>query len=367
MCLHPTDNLSRPRHDTKPLGAIALGIPSSGSLETLILRPEASVTQSSATPLTPDQLAQFHRDGFAGPFTLYSPQQMRDSFRELRPRLMDRRSSIYTVDGKVSDLSSIANYDRHLDVPFLARHICQPGIVDRLQSILGPDILCWRSEFFPKYPGSPGTSWHQASDFSAVTASKKPQIEWTTGDHFRGALTVWTAFTESTVENGCLQLMPGTHTKMYYDESKGMGYSQGADGNSPSSGDSRAFFGYDYRDLQVESEWKPDESKALSLVMKPGEFMIFWSTLMHASHPHTSGDMRMGYTVRYLPTSARIFPYSDSLEEYGGKASLENYGAVLVSGKDEYGHNELRTETTLGHPFTTRAAPPCAAPPSRPA
>lgn len=305
--------------------------------------------------LSPAERASFERDGCIGPFTLYPPDEMHERFRQLRAQLIDRGHSIYTIDGRVPELSAIANYDRHLDVEFLAQHICRREIVERVQSILGSDVLCWRSEFFPKYPGNPGTDWHQASDFSAVTASGRPQIEWTTGPRFRGALTVWTAFTDSTIANGCLQLMPGTHNTMYFDEAKGATYRADEHARAEAgNGRDRAFFGYDYRELQVDPDWKPDESKARSMVMQAGQFMIFWSTLMHASHPHTGGPMRMGYTVRYLPTSARVFPYSTTLDEYGGQCSLQNYGAVIVGGRDAYGHNRLRTTTTRGYRFDTR-------------
>ena len=62
----------------------------------------------------------------------------------------------------------------------------------------------------------------------------------------------------------------------------------------------RGFFGYDYRALQVDPDWKPDESKAVSMVMKPGEAVLFCSTLMHASHPHKgkTDQMRLGFASR---------------------------------------------------------------------
>ena len=115
----------------------------------------------------------------------------------------------------------------------------------------------------------------------------------------------------------------------------------------------RGFFGYDYRQLQKDPDWSPDESKAQSQVMRQGQFIIFWSTLMHASHPHTglTDAMRLGFAARYLPTSVRVYPYSNTLQEFGGEASLEKYGCVLVSGRDEYDHNRFVDHTIGGTPF----------------
>jgi non-heme Fe2+,alpha-ketoglutarate-dependent halogenase len=87
--------------------------------------------------------------------------------------------------------------------------------------------------------------------------------------------------------------------------------------------------------------------------MKKGEFVIFWSTLVHGSLPHLgkTQEARIGYVTRYVPTQVMVYPGASELSEFGRSVSLEKYGAVLVSGKDNYGHNRLRHETTRGRPF----------------
>jgi non-heme Fe2+,alpha-ketoglutarate-dependent halogenase len=166
---------------------------------------------------------------------------------------------------------------------------------------------------------------------------------------------VWAAFTEATMENGCLQFIPGSHKTMNYDESKVMDYNEGLINSVEKNGVRRGFFGYDYRQLQIDPDWSPDESKAQSMVMRQGQFIIFWSTLMHASHPHQglTDAMRLGFAARYLPTQVKVYPYSDSLKEFGGEASLDKFGCVLVSGHDEYRHNRFVEQTVNGTPFVT--------------
>ncbi|QFG21351.1 chlorinating enzyme [Actinomadura sp. WMMB 499] len=306
--------------------------------------------------LSADELAQFQRDGYLGPFDLYAPDEMERNLRALRPKLLNTKTSVYVEDQAVSGSTNLANYDRHLDVDFLAEHITRPEIVDRVASILGPDVLCWRSEFFPKYPGDEGTDWHQADNFSNVAGAKHPQIVWPEDAEFGGTVTVWTAFTEASVDTGCLQFIPGSHKTMNYDESKVMTYDAEAINKVDKNGVRRGFFGYDYRQLQKDPDWSPDETKAVSQVMRQGQFVIFWSTLMHASHPHSgkTGTMRLGYAGRYLPTSVRVYPYSDRLEEFGGSVSLEKFGNVLVSGRDVFGHNRFADATRSGRPFEAR-------------
>lgn len=320
------------------------------------MAPAETADKAETFALTPQELERFHELGYAGPFTLYPPDVMDANLRRIRPQLLDTSKAIYKSDAAISGVTNISNYDRHFDVPFLAEHICRPEIVDRVASILGPDVLCWRTEFFPKYPGDEGTDWHQAGTFANVASSKKPQIEWPAGSGGRGTLTVWAAFTESTIDNGCMQVIPGTHRTIYYDESKKMEYDADKINRVDKGGMKRGFFGYDYRQLQVDPSWRPDESKAVSMVMQPGQFIIFWSTLLHASHPHSgkTKKMRLGYSARYVPTSVKVYPYSESLNEFGGSADLEKYGVVLVSGEDEYRHKRQATHTVHGEPFKRR-------------
>ncbi|WP_426374251.1 chlorinating enzyme [Rhodococcoides fascians] len=306
--------------------------------------------------LTSAELEQFHRDGYIGPFDLYQPDEMEQNLRALRPKLLNTKNAIYKGESAVSGVTNLSNYDRHLDIDFLADHITRPEIVDRVSSILGPDTLCWRSEFFPKYPGDEGTDWHQADNFSNVAGSKHPQIVWPDDAEFGGTITVWSAFTEASIDNGCLQFIPGSHKTMNYDESKTMEYDADSVNKVEKDGTRRGFFGYDYRQLQKDPNWSPDESKAVSQVMRQGQFIIFWSTLMHASHPHSglTDKMRLGFAGRYLPTSVRVYPYSDALAEFGGEASLDKFGNVLVSGRDEYGYNKFADSTVNGHRFVPR-------------
>ena len=108
--------------------------------------------------------------------------------------------------------------------------------------------------------------------------------------------------------------------------------------------------------MQKDPDWKPDESKAISMIMLPGQTIMFWSTLMHASLPHRgkTNAMRLGFAARYVPTSVKIYPDTEYVEEYGGRVSLEKYGAVLVAGYNEYTHNRIATHTTRGYALTPR-------------
>jgi non-haem Fe2+, alpha-ketoglutarate-dependent halogenase len=307
--------------------------------------------------LTPQEIDQFHRDGYYGPFDVYDSDEMERNLWAIRPKLIDKNRGIYSQAKAMSGTTNLASYDRHLDIDFLAEHITNPKVVDRVTSILGPDVLCWRSEWFAKYPGDEGTDWHQTDNFANV--GKHPQIVWGEDKTFGGALTIWCAFTEAMVENGCLQLMPGSHKTMNYDDDRVIKYDEANIGRYTKNGIRRGFYGYDYRQLQKDPNFVPDESKAKSMVMRQGQAVMFWSTIMHASHPHEgkTDKMRLGYVCRYVPTTVKVYPGMDTLEEFGGTASLEKFGSILVSGQDEFGHNKLIDRTFNGTPFPVRQVP----------
>lgn len=301
--------------------------------------------------LSRDELAQFHTRGYLGPFTLFDPAEMQAHWKRERLQLFDRSKVVYP-DAKPG--TGVYDYDRHLDNAFLADVVCRPEIVQRMASILGPDVICWRSEFFPKYPGDEGTDWHQADTFGGGDGT--PHIVWPNGSDFGGALTVWMAFTDATEETACLQFIPGTQRTMYYDESKGMHYDPARVNKKEVNGVLRGFFGYDWREIQRDPDWRPDESQAVSLPCRAGQFIIFWSTLMHASLPHLgrSQEMRLGFAARYIPPSVTVYAAmreTNHVNELGGSFSLENFGCVLVSGRDEHRHNRFRTHTTRGKLF----------------
>jgi non-heme Fe2+,alpha-ketoglutarate-dependent halogenase len=293
-----------------------------------------------------EQLAKFRSNGFIGPFDLYGAEEIRQTYKKLRGEIFDRTRAIYKLD----HTSRLAGYDRHLDIDFFSQHIIRKEIVDKVQGILGPDIICWRSEMFPKYPGDEGTDWHQADTFAH--ASGEPQIIWPMDSRFGGSLTVWTAVTDATEETGCLRFMPGTHEEMFYDESKGMEYRPENVNTVEKGGMKRGFFGYDYRNLQKDPDFVPDENLAVSVPMRAGQFVIFWSTLMHASLPNVSKNKtRLGFTARYVPACVKVYPDTTTVNEYGTVLGLEKYGVVLVAGEDVYKHNRTRTDSERGYRF----------------
>ena len=282
----------------------------------------------------------FRSHGYSGPFAVYEPAEIRQALRRLGSSLADRQRAPYSV----AAAGSIANYDRHLDIPFLAQHIRRPQIVDRVRSVLGNDLLCWRTEFFIKRPGDEGTDWHQSRNLAiggGVAPLRATQIH-PLFPEVSLTLSVWTAFTDCTRTNGCLQVIPGTHRELHYDESRRMAWRPDTINSLSKNGIKRGLFGYDAREIQLDASWSPDERRAVDLEMEAGSAVMFWEATMHGSLPNTSTDsIRMSVSARYVSTHVRIYENMPQLQEYGGTADLSRWHAVLVSGEDLYQFNRL--------------------------
>lgn len=276
------------------------------------------------------ELEQFSDNGFAGPFKLYEPEETKEILKIIRCKNSNSSNAIF---------NNPVNYDRHFDIEELGKHIAMPQIISRLQKILGSDILCWRTEFFPKFPGSAGTEWHQVANYQY--ANGIPMLEPTEPDNEFIDITVWTTFTLATIENGCMKFLPGSHKKKYYDESKPVDYKKNVD-YKPVESDT-GFFGYQFSEFKIDPLWEPDESKAVSLEMNPGEFVIFTAKCVHASHPNiTERSTRFAISSRYVQAQVRVYPDQKNFFAHGSSFDLEKYGCVLVSGEDNFHHNKIR-------------------------
>lgn len=277
----------------------------------------------------------FYQNGFAGPFTLYEPEEMTRVWEEVRMDLLDASNAPFP--------ESKLNYDRHLDLPQLNKIISHPKIVDRISSILGPDVLNWRSEWFPKYPGDEGTDWHQAESFVEFEGTEK--LAPTAPEEGRPwELTAWVAMTKATKENGCLKLMPKSHRTWYFDEKRNIPFEpENFNKRTLEDGTKSGFYGYDYEKLKLDPNWKPEEKNAVHMEVEPGQFFIFTSRCMHGSNPNISKDsVRFGWATRFVPTHVKVYSGQDSFYHFGEVLPLDRYSTVLVKGEDRYRHNRVR-------------------------
>jgi hypothetical protein len=86
----------------------------------------------------------------------------------------------------------------HLLFAWLAKLVRHSGILDAVEDLHGPDLLCWTTNFFIKEAANPAfVSWHQDSTYWGLS---RPDV-----------VTAWVAFTEAAEANGAMEYIPGSH------------------------------------------------------------------------------------------------------------------------------------------------------------
>ena len=154
-------------------------------------------------------------------------------------------------------LPARVNQKPHLLFPWLAELVRHPGILDAVESVLGPDLLCWSAQFFAKNGGDPGyVSWHQDATYWGLSS---PDV-----------VTAWVAFTPSTVQSGCMRVVPGTQHRQFAHKDTF------AETNLLSRG----------QEIEVDV----NESDAVDVILAPGEISLHHVLICHGSEPNRSSE-----------------------------------------------------------------------------
>jgi non-heme Fe2+,alpha-ketoglutarate-dependent halogenase len=227
------------------------------------------------TTLSPDAVARYRRDGFYFPHRVLSPEEA-----------VGYRARLEAIEReRGGPLGGELRHKGHLLFTWLDALIRHPCILDAVEDLLGPNLLCWSSSFFIKEARDPAfVSWHQDSTYWGLS---EPDV-----------VTAWVAL-------GAMRMVPGTHTEQVAHRDTF------ARDNLLSRG----------QEIMVEV----DEARAVDVVLRPGEMSLHHVRMFHGSPPNRSADRRIGYAIRYIPTHVR---------QIAGARDT----ATLVRGVDAYHH-----------------------------
>jgi hypothetical protein len=231
--------------------------------------------------LTARQIAQFRNEGYVFPFRAISASEA----AECRARIEAYEK------GAGHDANRTLKIKGNLAFPWLMSLARNPRILDAVEDVIGPNILLFGASIFAKDGRDPRyVSWHQDSAYFGLDPHEE--------------VTVWVAFTESTIEKGCLKVMPRTHLgpDLHHVETR-------AADNMLAKGQS------------IEGL---DESKAVHMELAAGEFSLHHERMAHASEPNRGTDRRIGFAFFYIPTHVR--------------STFGRRQATLVRGVDTFGH-----------------------------
>lgn len=272
--------------------------------------------------LTEEQIRNFYENGFLGPFTLCSREEM-----------IELRDAVWAeIQQPSATYGFVTGRDRHLDCPTVWNLIKRPEWTERLAQFLGPNLLLWRSQLFLKEPGAPEVTWHQASTYLSEEGYKATLWPENRDELFQ--LTTWLAFDDVDHENGNMQFVRGSHRRIH----------TALIGAKDGGGFARTRF-------KLEADITDD--KIVDMPMQAGQFVIFSERCIHGSPPNASADRRRwGMAFRTILPSVKV--YDTELrhhvmylrEEY----SLENWGALVLRGQDTAGVNRLTQPPSASMP-----------------
>ena len=235
--------------------------------------------------LTDDAVAQYRRDGYCPPIRVLDPADA-----------AAMRHALETLEAERGEpLKGAVRFKSHLLLRWLSELVRSPRLLDAVEDLVGPDILCWSSQWWIKEPNSPQfVSWHQDSQYWGVDTDK--------------LVSAWVALSPATVESGCMRCIPGSHV--------------GPDMPHRDTWDDDNML---TRGQEISVTVNEDE--AVNIEVDTGEAALFAYRIAHASYPNRSNDRRIAVAIRYIPPDAR-----QTLAQWDS--------ASLVRGEDTFGFFE---------------------------
>ena len=236
--------------------------------------------------LTSEEIEQYSNDGYLPGISLLSDNELK-YYRDA----CFRCCGTGLQDGVHRQASN--RVKPFLLYPWAAELVRHKRILDVVESLIGPDILVFHTTVWFKHPGTGDyVPWHQDATYFGLDPYEH--------------VTAWVALTESTRENGCVEIMPGSHS---------LGQRPHRDDRDQSAMLSRG------QTLSIDL----NESLAAPLLLSAGEVSFHHTLLMHRSAPNNSSKPRVGIGISFIPTRVR-------------HTTKTRLSATLVRGVDNFGH-----------------------------
>jgi non-haem Fe2+, alpha-ketoglutarate-dependent halogenase len=202
-------------------------------------------------------IEHYHREGYYAPIRVLSTDEARAC-----------RAHLEAWEAKRGPLPDELRHRAHVFLVWLDELVRNPRILDAVEAILGENLLVWSSSFFIK-EGADGTyvPWHQDS---RAYGARAPDV-----------VTAWVALTDSTPENGALQVIPRSHAR---DE---LVHTTQHISNSLLTRRREVALGVDVSVVTI-------------VPLQAGEMSLHHSSLVHGSPSNRTADRRIGIAIRYV-------------------------------------------------------------------
>ena len=203
--------------------------------------------------------------------------------------LVDQLAQRLKSEGKITDLcerepfetrlirviaqsptSMMSTLRRELHQPHMFELFGHAPLLDVVEMLLGPEVRLYPNySVRPKLPENPRTEvpWHQDAGYTQGGSAETEKLR---------MVNVWTPLVRATVENGCMQFVPGTHKLGPVPHDKGPIY------------------------LIIKDDWlRPRLKDAVNIEMEVGDIVLFSNLLFHVGLPNRSKQIRWSADWRY--------------------------------------------------------------------
>jgi len=265
------------QHAFKPSGLWRLGMPEVG-----IDYSFTPVENETPECLTPQQIQNYNELGYLRPFDIYAAPEIAE-IRKYFDGLItakgdDGAFGVNCFQARLSGIWDIAT---------------EPRILDLVEDIVGPDIVCWATAVLSKPANTSNfVPWHQDASFWSLSPAR--------------TVTVWLAIDDADEENAAMQWIPRTHDKGHFEVEK--------------SGTGAVF--------HFQTAGANQMGTPVSDSLEAGQCSLHADMIIHGSPPNLSNRRRCGLTMRYCSPAVRIVDQSWS-------AGVE---AIVCRGEDRSGH-----------------------------
>ena len=160
-----------------------------------------------------------------------------------------------------------------VDDPFWIRLCAEPLLMDVIEPFIGSNIALFGAHYISKPPriGHP-VLFHQDGNYWPLEPME--------------VITIWLAVDDSTPENGCMQVIPGSHREQRL-------YAHRSNQEVANV-------------LSSELDQEIDREKIVDVVVPAGGVSLHDPYLIHGSEANLSDTRRCGLTLRYIPTTTLI-------------------------------------------------------------
>ncbi len=235
-------------------------------------------------PLTPEQIEQFHRDGFLNYGPLLSEAET-DELHDALVRVLSGKSSGTPDAAHNMGKNSLETVVQVVNIweaePAFRAHLYQEKIVSLVAQLIGTDTLrVWHDQIQvkPSHIGGP-TLWHQDHPYWPVIGPAD-------------LVSAWVALDDATLENGAMHMVPGSHK---WGPHKGgtIGTNRQTWGPDP-----------DYDQLPAEAR----DAKPVPAPVPKGGVVFHHCLTWHGAPPNHTTKGRPAIAVHYMPGWTKYTP-----------------------------------------------------------